>query len=140
MGMAFLFAILILAPNVLCILILKGEPEVVVDSSILTFANHGCRKQYNIGQETEFDEFTADPKIMSAEVDGKRKSKFSPMLDRHLFHNACQAIDDILAGDEILDNYLAFTSDEDDWEGDIAALRSQCSGAAGEVLEYERKA
>jgi len=115
-----------------------GKPEVVVDSSILTFANHGCNGQYNIGEVTEFNEFTANTEVMPENVRGKKSSKFSPVIDRHLFHHSIQAIKDMSAGDEILDNYIVFTSDEEDWAADVVALRNECSGAAGEVLRYER--
>lgn len=110
-----------------------------MDSSILTFSNHGCRGEYNIGQETDFDEFTVSSKVMPDEIRGKKSAEFSPMIDRHLFHHPVQTLEDISAGDELLDNYIFFTSVEVDWEADIIALRKECSGAAGDVRNYERK-
>lgn len=113
-----------------------------MDSSFLTFANHGCGGEYNIGLETEFDEMTALTEVMPDEVAGRKSFKFSPVIDRHLgyLQNVVEALDDIPAGDEILDNYLAFTSDEADWAHDVKQLREQCSGgAAGDVTSYERK-
>lgn len=107
-----------------------------MDSSILTFANHGCRGKYNIGQEAEFNEFTVDPKVMPEEVIGKKSAKFSPMIDRHLFHFPIRSLKHIPAGHELLDNYLFFTS-EDGWEAYVTALRNECSGAPGHVVNYE---
>ena len=76
---------------------------------------------------------------MPDEVSGKKISKFSPMIDRHFQHFGVQSVEDIKAGHEILDNYLPFTSDERYWEADVIALRNMCSGAAGDVTNYERK-
>jgi SET domain-containing protein len=48
-------------------------------------------------------------------------------------------IRDIKAGEEILSNYLDFSSDEKFWAHDVVDLRNICSGVAlGEVTEYEQ--
>jgi hypothetical protein len=113
-----------------------------VDSSLLTFVNHGCKGAYNVGKVTDFDECTADTSLIPGEVDGKSHQgilTFNPVVDRHLTHagfmNAC----DIEEEEEILDNYLVFISSEEDWANDVVDLRNQCAGlASGEVTEYER--
>jgi hypothetical protein len=117
---------------------MQGEREVIVDSSALTFANHGCNRTYNIGQETDFEEATVSLDVLPGDVTGKAGSKFSPMIDRHLLHSSVKALRDIKAGDEILDNYLAFTSEEESWAQDVTDLRKLCAGAAGEVTNYEK--
>lgn len=109
-----------------------------MDSSIMTFVNHGCRGEYNVGKETAFDEFTVDPNVMPPEIIAKKSPNFSPKLDRYIFHQVEIAIEDIPAGDEILDNYLAFCSDPADWAEDLREVRKYCSGEPGQVLEYER--
>ena len=112
-----------------------------MDSALLTFANHGCKSAYNIGEVTDFDEFTANTDVMLDELSGKSHqgtSTFNPVVDRHLTHTGFMNIRDIKAGEEILDNYLNFISSEEDWAHDIISLRNQCSGlASGEVTEYE---
>ena len=127
-----------LSDSFICGVILQGEQEVFVDSGALTFVNHGCSGTYNIGQETEFDESTVSLEVLPVDVSGKTSSKFSPMIDRHLFHKPVQALHDIKAGDEILDNYLAFISDAESWKQDVTDLRDLCAGAAGDVTNYER--
>lgn len=113
-----------------------------VDSSIITFVNHGCRGEYNVGLETEEDEFSADPDEPIELLNGKSHtgtSIFNPVIDRHLSHSGDMSLEDIEEGDEILDNYLAFVGSEEEWEEDIEHLRSVCRGklTEGTVNEYE---
>jgi hypothetical protein len=112
-----------------------------VDSALLTFVNHGCQSGYNVGVVTDFDEFTTNTDVMLDELSGKSHqgtSTFNPVVDRHLTYHGFMNIRDIKAGEEILDNYLAFISSEEDWAHDVIDLRNQCSGlASGEVTEYE---
>jgi SET domain-containing protein len=113
-----------------------------VDSGLLTFANHGCNGTYNIGVVTDFDEFTANTDVLPDEQSGKSHEGttiFNPFVDRHLTHSTVMNIRDIKAGEEILSNYLDFSSDEKFWADDVVDLRNICSGVAlGEVTEYEQ--
>jgi predicted ABC-class ATPase len=113
-----------------------------VDSGVITFVNHGCKGAYNVGEITAFDEDTVNTDVMPDEVGGKSHegtSIFNPVIDRHLFFMGDMSNRDIQAGEEILDNYLAFVSSEDYWAKDVIELRNQCAGTAiGEVIEYER--
>jgi hypothetical protein len=114
-----------------------------VDSGALTFVNHGCKGTNNIGVVTAFDEESADTNVMPNEVGGKSHdgtSIFNPVVDRHLTFGGFMSNRAIQAGEEILDNYLAFVSSEEDWADYVISLRNQCSGMAiGEVTEYERE-
>jgi hypothetical protein len=120
----------------------QGELEVIVDSDALTFVNHGCKGSNNIGVVTAFDEETANMNVMPDEVGGKSHegtSIFNPFVDRHLTFGGCTSNRDIQAGEEILDNYLAFVSNKEDWADYVISLRNQCAGKGiGEVTEYER--
>jgi hypothetical protein len=113
-----------------------------VDSGALTFVNHGCKGRYNVGVVTAFDEETVTTHVMPDEVSGKSHegtSVFNPVVDRHLIFYGDMSNRDIQAGEEILDNYLAFVSSEEDWGDYVISLRNQCSGITiGEVTEYER--
>jgi SET domain-containing protein len=113
-----------------------------VDSGLQTFANHGCKGTNNVGEVTDFDESTANTDVMPDELSGKSHqgtSTFNPVVDRHLTHFSDRTIRDIKAGEEILDNYLAFISSEEYWAEDIINMRNQCSGVAfGEVTKYEQ--
>lgn len=113
-----------------------------VDSGILAFANHGCHNTYNVGSETTLDEFTVDEETAQpGELNGKSHagtSKWNPVIDRHLGSDAEQAIRNVAAGEELLDNYIALMWSDDDWAEDVEDLREQCSGeAVGVVSEYE---
>ena len=43
---------------------------------------------------------------------------------------------EIKQGEEILANYLSFV-DPSEWAEEVSILRSQCSGDAGEISDYE---
>ena len=122
---------------------LQGSKEVSVDSSIITFVNHGCKGEYNVGIETDVDEFSADLDEPIEGLNGKSHtgtSIFNPVIDRHLLsHVGDLSIEGIDAGEEILDNYLAFVGSEEDWEEDIRGLRRMCKGmrVEGSVTDYE---
>lgn len=116
--------------------------ELVVDSSILTFANHGCRGSYNVGEATKGDEFSVDLNAPDKSINGMSHSEtfvFNPVNDRHLFFSGDESIRDIKAGEEILDNYLAFIGGTEYWELAVTDLRKQCSGEVteGSVADYE---
>lgn len=123
---------------------LQGTDEVFVDSSILTFVNHGCRGTYNVGEESDLDEFSVGLKSpMSQDLSGRSHvgtSVFNPVIDRHLFFSGDTTIRDIDAGEEVLDNYLAFIGSDKCWEEDVMDLRQQCSGQTteGSVTDYEK--
>lgn len=96
-----------------------------------------------MGDKTSFDEFTARIDVLDDEVDGKRHTTlFNPVVDRHLRFQADTSLRDIKAGEEILCNYLTFSStgNAEDWANDVQDLRAQCSGqAVGEVTDYESR-
>jgi len=113
----------------------QGDEECFVDSGILTFVNHGCRGSYNMGKKTTFDEFSADPSTVDGTVSGRSHegtTTFNPVVDRHLRYMADRSLRDIKAGEEILDNYLAFVGKPEFWAKDVMNLRALCSGQAVE--------
>eukprot|EP00978_Attheya_sp_CCMP212_P001313 scaffold2735_cov61-Attheya_sp.AAC.9 len=122
---------------------IMGDDEVYVDSSILTFVNHGCNGTYNMGSETSgWTEWTVDPmKPPPESLSGTTNSVYNPVNDRHLYQlmsGSDFTLRDIKKGEEILDNYLAFTGSAADWTTDVNDLRAQCSGeAVGSVTSYE---
>ena len=130
--------------SVVSLLSLQGDLGVCVDSSIVTFENHGCRSTYNVGIWTEVNEFTAELDRPVETLNGKAfagsDSIFDPVVDRHLVHTVDTSLKDIAAGDEILSNYLAYIGSEEFWAEDVTDLRNQCSGfeTEGSVSEYER--
>jgi hypothetical protein len=107
----------------------------------MTFVNHGCNKTYNTGGESSIDELTSDVDVFPDNLNGRshaQTSTYNPVVDRHLRHAADYSLRDIKAGEEILDNYLAFIGNEKDWASDVQHLRDLCSGhTIGTVTEYE---
>lgn len=106
--------------------------------------NHGCSDEYNVGVETDVDEFTADPDEPIEALTGKSHtgtSIFNPVIDRHLYHVGDMSIEEIDAGEEVLDNYLAFVGSTQEWKEDIYDLRRMCKGKTikGSVTEYEER-
>jgi len=87
------------------------DPNVMANSGVLAFVNHGCKGSFNTGIRTPFDEFTANLDVPRDEIDTCSKSHggtttFNPVIDRHLQFHCDQSLRDIQAGEEILDNFL----------------------------------
>jgi hypothetical protein len=123
---------------------LKGDFDVTVDAGIITFENHGCNGTHNVGIESTATEMTVDLNEMPEEFNGKfyhDDSPYNPFAERniaHYFHEGSTALREILPGEEILENYLFFTSNANDWRTDVKKLREMCAGqSVGEVAEYE---
>eukprot|EP00548_Thalassiothrix_antarctica_P004162 CAMPEP_0194146414 /NCGR_PEP_ID=MMETSP0152-20130528/20575_1 /TAXON_ID=1049557 /ORGANISM="Thalassiothrix antarctica, Strain L6-D1" /LENGTH=776 /DNA_ID=CAMNT_0038846929 /DNA_START=377 /DNA_END=2707 /DNA_ORIENTATION=+ len=119
-----------------------GDAGSYVDSSILTFINHGCKGIYNLGGRVKpgGNEQTANPSFMPDEYFAHSREIYKPVLDRNMRMAASdRTLRDITAGEEILQDYLAFIGQlSDDWENEVLFLRAQCNGdAVGDVTEYE---
>jgi hypothetical protein len=121
-----------------------GDPSYTVDTSIMTFINHGCNGTNNMGTRTTVTELDADPHQM---VEDLRKSPFetyifSPFYDRNvlLFINSLDKLQrDVKAGEELLDNYLGYLHEEN-WEWGVANYKKQClMQGTGVVSDYERE-
>ena len=119
-----------------------GETH-VVDAGIATFANHGCNGTYTIGYKIDETELTVDENkipdsLMHDPMDG---TFYGPFADRH-FHFYATDIGkirrDVRAGEEVLDNYLTHTTEEE-WSEHVKNLRSMClKQSEGLVSEYEK--
>ena len=111
-----------------------GATEYRVDSSILTFVNHGCGGNVNTGEEGVdgvITEATADPKAMPKKhgTVTSHDSVHQIACDRHLdqyMSGGEWTMRDIKAGEEITNNYLQFTASEVDWEKSVMELRKWC--------------
>lgn len=117
-----------------------GDDCTVVDSGILTFANHGCNGTYNMGQALSVTEMTADagnqPPLEL--LQDEKSTIYDVFYDRsHWIYDSASDVMrvDVSAGSELLDNYLPFYVD---WEEGVSDLLSQCQGqAVGLVVAYE---
>ena len=117
----------------------KGGREYFVESSILTFSNHGCDGTYNIMDWDEDNRWVngnegAIVTEMNATVDDYedfRDNVYDIYTDRHNAHSALTysvASRDIKSGEEITSNYVSFTSDFEAWLDDVKDLMIICRG------------
>ena len=111
-----------------------GGPEYRVDSGILTFVNHGCNGTANMGDvgvSNAVTEATADPENMpprqgKVDEDG---SIHHIVIDRHINQvmlSSDASMRDIKAGEEILNDYLAYSSEAGTWKEDVTEMKKWC--------------
>ena len=115
----------------------QGEASAGVEPTLLCFVNHGCNGSYNMGHETAFTEQTA----RLEDAYDPLHEIYQPTLDRLILDSPHheRTLRDIEAGDELLDNYLAF-ADEDDFLEHVRELVAMCNGEMGRVMAYETTA
>jgi hypothetical protein len=120
-----------------------GDDGTVVDSGILTFANHGCNGTYNMGQTLSSHEMSAPDANGNHQpplelLQDEKHTIYDVFYDRShwIFESASDVMRvDVASGSELLDNYLPFYVD---WEDGVNDLRSQCQGqTVGLVTAYE---
>ena len=108
-----------------------GHEHIRVDSSSLTFVNHGCRGTYNMGIHTNVTEATADPKHPPSQVQLLqqlgRDGAYNPAVIRDTEFSST-SIRPLVAGEELLDNYLGYITHPQQWREDIEELRAMCEG------------
>lgn len=116
-----------------------------MDSSILTFVNHGCHDSFNID-----DAEVLMPSYITDESDSSQETEesdfgfaYSPPLSRRVLTHAVSidaALRDIKAGDELFCNYALFAqrANSESWADD---LRELCHGdkSSGLVTQEERR-
>jgi len=114
--------------------LMGGEEEYGVDSGIHTFVNHGCKGTFNIdtvvSNNTYYTEETTDLDGFKKQVN-EYDAVFDPYVDRHLFSILNEydvAIRDIKAGEEILCNYMSFTTKVEHVETEVKQLKAMCAG------------
>ncbi len=107
-------------------MLLQGETNVAIDSSIMLFANHGCNGTYNFGVISGSD---IDDTLTEADYDIRSNADltervlikapaYCPICERNLRRMmisgggwALRALRDIKKGEEILVDYLIYTGD-----------------------------
>jgi hypothetical protein len=111
----------------------------VVDTNLLCFLNHGCAGRSNLSYKLNVTEATADPDSVPEEIlihQFRLNDEYNPAAERNpeVFKRA-SPIRSIGRDEELFINYLALTGNK--WDEDVLALRDQCEGGVGDVLEYE---
>lgn len=129
-----------------------NSEDYFVDSGIFAFINHGCDGSFNIEskQSSLHMHYMEGLRLTERNALSEHYNKwfpgreiFDPYMDRHyLHHNAYHpiAMRDIAAGEEILDNYVFHTENEDVWYDYTQYLQRICDGKEdGEVKIFEER-
>jgi len=109
----------------------------------MTYVNHGCDGTYNVGVKLNETEKTVElGQGPHGVYDDDGNAIYNPFEERHYPMWQCGdfvTLRDIEAGEELLDNYLAFGGGEEtkDWEDNLLELKTICSGGNGKVGMYE---
>jgi len=124
---------------------MRGHDEYCVDASILCFANHGCNGSHNIDdwQYNESNDYLTERNVTLEQIKQENlRPIYDPYIDRHLphvFNDIEYALRDIKAGEELLCNYVDYSSNDDEFGEEMATLRAMCSGMKGYVTSLEEK-
>jgi len=126
---------------------LLADYEYYVDSSLLTFINHGCNGTNNFGEmhlnttdAVYSNEASIDPtKVGKPGTLRLRTTVFDPVVDRRsILFSAGNFVAKrhIEEGEELFQNYLYFVTDATLWVDEVMGLKAQCRG---EVLSHTIK-
>ena len=123
----------------------QGVPQYTVDSSLLTFVNHGCNGTFNLAEPTPFNEFTIDIDDLDVKPPSERDSYeffgvYNPCEDRRINKYSIVVSNHgrtIEAGQELLDNYIDMAGSDEYYRENIIELRTECSGALGDVEKWQ---
>ncbi len=116
-----------------------------MDSSILTFINHGCNGTYNVDfgssiSARESDYITEQNASMEDKKNNQVKM-YDPLTDRRDvggWGTIDVALRDIAAGEEILCNYVFFTDNDEAWLKEVNVLKKICNGEeVGLIVQSE---
>ncbi len=106
----------------------SGDNTFIVEKSILTFANHGCNGEYNIGSLITCYPNVTEQTATLYDVPTNR-AVYDPFLDRreHTTDYMMVALSDIKAGEELLCNYVYLTVKDDEWWDEVQTLKRICN-------------
>lgn len=118
---------------------LQGDLEVLVDSNLLCFLNHGCGGRINFSYNFTVTEATADPEVIPDEIrrhQFRLGDEYNPAAERYPESSIrATPVRDITQGEELFINYFALTGNM--WDENVRSLKAQCEGGIGVVREYE---
>jgi hypothetical protein len=147
----------------------QGNDAAGIETSPMTFVNHGCNKTYSIGKKlgrrslslittlnnhnatmnplagepTDVSELTVDLTSLAQQtVYVDKNEPYHPYNERHYpswFCPSFKALRDIKAGEELLDNYMVMAGPSELYDF-VSELQSMCSGGIGSVTRYELQA
>lgn len=114
-----------------------GLDSYYVEPNFLTFVNHGCNGSYNVDTQSSMgyknhQHQMTEQTVTQSDFPTLRPQVYSPYLDRHLHHKEVmwnEAIEDIPAGNELLSDYLFYTTyDADAFHKEAQVLKRICNG------------
>lgn len=114
-----------------------GKEAFYVDSSILTFVNHGCNGTYNVvdsyyvlSDKERVTEQNAKESDYFDFFEEEEYNSYNPYRLRHIHHansNSDYSLSDIKAGEELFVDYLMFCEGTGWWD-DVQHLKRMCNG------------
>ncbi len=105
--------------------------------------NHGCKGTSNLGDvdEMAYSEFSVDLEddFIPRPFRTKGGLPYNPSFDRDFVKTQTMSITsrDILAGEEIYDNYMGYAGDAG-FKEYVRDLRAECAGGLGVVERYQQ--
>jgi hypothetical protein len=120
----------------------QGYVETIMEAGLMIFVNHGCNGTSNIDfAASNVTELNAELDVVpDAYLSRKtfRKEPYNPATDRETGH-APETHQLVVAGEEILGNYLTYADPLTDWSTAILDARSECYfSGVGIVERYQR--
>lgn len=123
-----------------------GGEEYLVEPTFMTFVNHGCNGTFNVIEWNSYVQkhFVTEQDATPRDYSHWRDEVYDLSSDRHQYSSALMysvATRDIKAGEEILSNYVFYTSEEHLWWQDVMSLQRICSGEeVGFITKTEQEA
>ena len=112
----------------------------------MTFVNHGCNGTFNIIEWNSYVQkyFLTEQDVTPGDYSDWRAEVYDLSSDRHQYSSGLGysvATRDIKAGEEILSNYVFYTSEEHLWWEDVMSIKRICSGEeVGFITKTEQEA
>jgi len=114
----------------------------------MTFTNHGCNGTFNgldwrtyQNWKKGYEWAIVTEQNATADMhEYDRQEVYDIFIDRHVKHGALVynvAKRDIKAGEELLDNYVFFVEQYDDWFHETTELKQICNGGVGFITRAE---
>jgi len=111
----------------------QGKEGYFVDSSILTFVNHGCFGTFNVDdQSRDLDLRHVTEQNFELSNASSERNVYDPFHERHLLQNMNNpriSLRDIKKGEELLENYLRFAEREED----VRELKRICDNVSAGI-------
>ena len=121
--------------------------RMLVDSGIMTFVNHGCKGDVNIGEYPHINEETVSPDAIPEEFKKFRNEGRDYVFNPAHLRDSTSGVEiqnhrtAIKKGDELMENYFEMFDGRLRWKEQVEELTFWCSGGVGaiELHQEERR-